>query len=273
MPRIVPVADLQRLGAEVVHLAVRLRQRRGASGEIVQKSLRRRDVGELERPETLAVPLRRHAGGVRRLVRHHHEERLAARERDVKLLLAALRQVLRAVLVLEVVLDDLASRRVAFVEPRIFVLPESVVDRPLVPVAVAHGLALAEMPLADDSGVVPSVAHVAADRLDPVVYRREGRHPVLVAVHPRQNARAGRSAYRIRRVDAVELDSVFRERVHVRRLVDLAAVARHRMCAVVVGEDEEHVQPLGRGKRALRDENGNGHHQFVHSELGIELSL
>ena len=118
------------------------------------------------------------------------------------------------------------------------------VDHPAVPVVSPDGVRSAAMEFADKRRVVAALSQVTADGFDFRRKTNENGNSVFVAVLARQDARARRSANRIRAHDVREDHSLSRHRVDMRRFVDAAAVRRNRMGGVIVGHDKEDVHLL-----------------------------
>ena len=117
-------------------------------------------------------------------------------------------------------------------------------DPPFVEAHRVVTLAVAEVPLPEDRGLVPSGLQDRREgRLGTVEGRAQGRHAVDVVVRPGQDRRAARGADRVGAEAVVEAHPLGRQAVEVRRLVHPAAVRADRVRRVVIGHHEHDVRP------------------------------
>ena len=176
-------------------------------------------------------------GAVRRLVVAHQEEgaRRIARVQPLQALVG----------------DDVGDvaralhRATGLVEDGVEVVALPGHDRPVVEARRAVRRPLAQVPLADDGGLVAGRAQVLGDVGQAVVDAVVQRHDAVdVVVGAGQDGRAAGRADRVADVAVVQAHALGRDAVDVRRAVDAVAVAADRARGVVVGHDEQDVRAL-----------------------------
>lgn len=117
-------------------------------------------------------------------------------------------------------------------------------DGPVVESGRAMGWAFAEMPLAEDGGLVAAVLEEFGESLQPVVHGGgKGSAAIHVVVSAGQDCGAAGRADGIGAEAVVEPDAALSDAVEVWRFVDAAAIAAHGMGRMVVGHDVEDVGP------------------------------
>ena len=107
--------------------------------------------------------------------------------------------------------------------------------------------AVAQVPLADDGGLVAGgLQQLGHGNLAPVKRRGEGGNAVDMVVGAGEDHGAAGRADRVGAEAVVEAHATVGDTVEVGRAVDAAAVAAHGVRRVVVGHDEEDVGGAGR---------------------------
>ena len=126
--------------------------------------------------------------------------------------------------------------------------PDKVSEGIIEALAVGNGfLVMTEMPLANVRRGVTRLLKFLGDR------NLARRHPHRVESHiaiqstmlgrpPRQEAHARRRAHRSRRIKLGKPHSPLRQPIHVRRDQILRPIAIHIDCALIVGEDNDHIR-------------------------------
>ncbi len=226
----------------------------GAGGEVVGEGVRDRDLAV---GIQAGMPVVRFPGTVRGLVPDQEAPRIAAVE--------------RAEPADGEVGDEVGGvagfdpEPVGGQEPGVVVL--ALVDErvpvvePLRVVGDPVGLAVAHVPLADESGPVAGVPQRRDEgRLAGVDRGVEGADPVDVAVGAGQQGRPARCAERVGREEVLEPDPGLADRVDVGRGVDHRPVGADGVGRVVVAEEEQDVGPARAGWRS-------GHRRRLRSSM------
>jgi len=125
---------------------------------------------------------------------------------------------------------------------RVEIRPLALEDIPVVETGGPVRLALSEMPLADDRGLVAVALEDLGDVfLGVVEVGADGGDFIYMVVGAGEYGRAAGFAQRVGAEAIIEAHAAVGDAVEVRGFIDLRAIATHRVCGVVVGHDEEYV--------------------------------